>query len=249
MLSFGCALAASALLGCDTTALRLLVVGDLSVPDDTNELVVTVSAGEEEASSRYPLEQSSSSLRESLTLLPGERMRSDVHVAVDALKGAVVVASGSMDGAFREGALEELIVTLSPPQPPLDGGPPNDDAGTPPEDAGPRDCLDPDGDGYGDGPDCTGLDCDESDDQVHPGAPELCNDIDDDCDFGVDEGCDCQLADNHICGTIVGECRYGYQVCTSGSWSDCTNATLPVQEICDNNDDDDCDGDTDEGCE
>lgn len=243
-----CLLAVGALLGCDVTALRLLVVGELSVPDDTDELVVRVRSADEEASSRYLLSERSTTLRESLTLLPGERMRDDIHVEVTALKGARVVASGGIDGAFREGAIEELIVTLSPG---VDGGSPDGgdvDAGPSEPDAGARDCVDPDGDGYGDGPDCLDLDCDESDDEVNPGAVEECNDIDDDCDFGIDEGCPCSLAENHICGNIVGECRYGYQVCVSGSWSACDGATLPTAEICDNNDDDDCDGVSDEGC-
>ncbi|HHH26825.1 MAG TPA: hypothetical protein ENK57_00530 [Polyangiaceae bacterium] len=35
-----------------------------------------------------------------------------------------------------------------------------------------------------------GTDCDDSRDRVFPGAPELCNGRDDDCDTMVDEGCD-----------------------------------------------------------
>ncbi len=51
---------------------------------------------------------------------------------------------------------------------------------------------DADGDGFEDamccnGADC-GPDCDDSDPAVRPDAAELCNDIDDDCDGGVDEG-------------------------------------------------------------
>ena len=39
---------------------------------------------------------------------------------------------------------------------------------------------------------CTGVnpDCDDSDPSIHPTAGESCNDIDDDCDTTVDEGCD-----------------------------------------------------------
>jgi hypothetical protein len=49
------------------------------------------------------------------------------------------------------------------------------------------DGIDLDGDGYGEGcPD--GPDCDDSNPYVNPGAPEMCNYQDDDCDGQVDEG-------------------------------------------------------------
>jgi subtilisin family serine protease len=52
---------------------------------------------------------------------------------------------------------------------------------------GPADCEDGDGDGFFPVSGCnTELDCDDSDDQVYPGAPEVCSDgVDQDCD-GVD---------------------------------------------------------------
>lgn len=73
-----------------------------------------------------------------------------------------------------------------------DAGPPDlgaPDLGT---DAGPPDlglelghCIDLDGDGYGEG--CAlGADCDNSNGSVNPGATEICNNIDDNCDGMID---------------------------------------------------------------
>jgi phosphatidylserine/phosphatidylglycerophosphate/cardiolipin synthase-like enzyme len=49
------------------------------------------------------------------------------------------------------------------------------------------DCVDGDGDGYGTGPECLGEDCDDGNAGVHPGAAEVCNQQDDDCDGLTDE--------------------------------------------------------------
>lgn len=256
------ALAVGAVMGCEATALRLLVAADLAVPDEADALVVTVRGDGEVESSRFALEEEADALRESLTLLPGERMRQEVQVEVGALLGGREVAKGSAASAFREGATQELVVTLTPVVAPPDAGPGDDagprvdagpvdagpdDAGQP--DAGPRRCIDNDGDGYGDGPDCIDYDCDDDDPNVHPGAEEVCNGIDDDCDFAVDEGCPCPLAGSNICGSLRGECRgFGVQVCVGDVWSECDGARLPSLEIC-NGKDDDCDGQVDEGCE
>src|SRR5262245_39414564 len=43
--------------------------------------------------------------------------------------------------------------------------------------------IDVDGDGYGLGVD----DCNDANADVHPGADEVCNDVDDDCDGKVDD--------------------------------------------------------------
>ncbi len=94
---------------------------------------------------------------------------------------------------------------------------------------------------------------------VEPGLPaarETCNDgVDDDCNGSVDDGCECAPDARRPCyagppGTAgVGRCRQGVQVCASfGRWGVCTEMVLPRGEAC-NELDDDCDGETDEGCE
>jgi hypothetical protein len=59
-----------------------------------------------------------------------------------------------------------------------------------------RTTRDGDGDGHGDEA-CGGADCDDSVEVIHPGALELCNARDDDCDDEIDEGvctdCDRQV--------------------------------------------------------
>jgi len=47
-------------------------------------------------------------------------------------------------------------------------------------------CIDVDQDGYGNGIGCLGSDCDDTNSAVHPGAQEVCNGIDDDCDVQTD---------------------------------------------------------------
>ncbi len=75
--------------------------------------------------------------------------------------------------------------------------------------------------------------------------PEECNDLDDDCDGTIDEGCTCIDGDTHKCGSDVGACHHGYQVCENGQWSQCRDEVGPTEETC-NGVDDDCDGQVDE---
>jgi hypothetical protein len=74
---------------------------------------------------------------------------------------------------------------------------------------------------------------------------EDCNDLDDDCDGSVDENLERQE-----CGfSDIGICRLGFRDCVSGEWTDCTGAKLPAdEEVCGNQQDDNCDGSIDEGC-
>lgn len=120
---------------------------------------------------------------------------------------------------------------------------------------GESDCEDDDDrDGYDD-ESCGGPDCDDRDDDTHPGAREQCNGVDDDCDGQIDESVsyDSWYPDDDGDG-------YGDD---SGAVSDCEQPSGYVDndDDCDdrddgvhpgateqcNGEDDDCDGAEDEG--
>lgn len=103
-------------------------------------------------------------------------------------------------------------------------------------------CIDKDGDQYGIGPGCLGPDCDDDNPLVNPGAPEICNGIDDNCDGIVDNN----LVDvNRFCDTDrPGICADGRTFCDNGQLT-CSPLRSPEQEVC-NGLDDDCDGLIDE---
>jgi hypothetical protein len=94
-------------------------------------------------------------------------------------------------------------------------------------------------------------DCKPFDAARHPGAPELCNGVDDDCDSQVDEAplADVQNASDSTvkfpCGTgQPGVCADGAFQCVAGQ-RQCVARRSPGLEVC-NQLDDDCDGLVDE---
>ncbi len=118
-----------------------------------------------------------------------------------------------------------------------------------PEDTGsPSEVVDADGDGYADD-----VDCDDGDPAVFPGAEELCNEVDDDCDGEIDEEGGASWYPDADGDGYAGE--DGAVVAC-----DAPNGFLDVAEDCDDGDadihpeadehcngvDDDCDGEIDE---
>ncbi len=124
---------------------------------------------------------------------------------------------------------------------------------------------DQDGDGYGTGGDSleacdpgpgfatTDDDCDDTDPAVNPGAGEVCNGIDDDCDGEIDEDLPLETLyvdadlDGYGSATTLEAC--GVTAGVSGDGSDCDDTDPSIfvgaQEICDTKDND-CDGEIDE---
>jgi len=100
--------------------------------------------------------------------------------------------------------------------------------------------LDSDSDNY-DLQQVGGTDCDDNNSNIHPGAAEMCNLVDDNCDNQIDEN----IA-NLTNGIDVGECQIEIKSCVGGSFQIIQPIISPAQEICDDKDND-CDGLIEEG--
>jgi len=123
-------------------------------------------------------------------------------------------------------------------------------------------CTDADGDGYfgvGSDPACGPDDCDDGDPATYPGAPEFCNNRDNNCDGVIDGpnplGTILVYADRDLDG--FGDPALPMYVCfpgpdTSPDGTDCDDANQNVNpampEICADGIDNNCDGQVDEGC-
>ena len=86
-------------------------------------------------------------------------------------------------------------------------------------------------------------DCNDSDPDKHPGAIEICDNVDNDCDGVVDEGCD---DDNDgYCDAAMKLGALGATICPNGT-GDCNDTNANVNpgkaEICGDGLDNDCDG-------
>jgi hypothetical protein len=112
-------------------------------------------------------------------------------------------------------------------------------------------CNDTDGDGYGApaNPLCgfPEEDCDNGNRDIYPGAPEICNGIDDDCEAATADGADEPWLGADCDGPDSDDCLEGTYSCQAGS-AICSDNTSDDIEVC-NGIDDDCKATTADGAD
>jgi len=112
-------------------------------------------------------------------------------------------------------------------------------------------CIDADVDGYGaagsdsDGCAHSGIDCDDSNAGINPGAEEACDGVDNDCDVATTDGAQEAWYGASCDGLDSDLCKEGTYSCSAGT-QQCLDVSSDDVEICDGLDND-CDLSTDEG--
>src|SRR3989344_5688406 len=85
---------------------------------------------------------------------------------------------------------------------------------------------------------------------MYPSAEVCFDEVDNDCDGVVDQGCECVSGMQESCGSSdKGVCKLGTRSCVTNHWSACEGAVLPLPtEVCHDSLDNNCNGKVDEGC-